>query len=159
MADIVIGERWNTEDSLEMSLGIRKAIDSVIRKEEPTSECSRLLKEGISFLDEAKGGGALISGVTEDASSFNGTFLPLCLATDVWISVKEEASDESNDYTKVGSLLSSYKSVLEEIEEKGSMADVEERTLREVAGFFEVLFRLVLQQGDPMTKQYSQAYI
>lgn len=32
MADLVMGERWNTEDVLEMALGVRRALDSVIRK-------------------------------------------------------------------------------------------------------------------------------
>jgi len=60
MGDLIMGERWNTEDSLEMALGVRRAVESVLRQTDPPSECGRFLDKGISFLEEAKGGEALI---------------------------------------------------------------------------------------------------
>ena len=87
MGDLVLGERWNTENSLEMALGIREAVESLIRKREPQDRCLKQLEKGVKFLEEAKGGEAIISGAAEEADSFNGTFVPICLATDVCIKI------------------------------------------------------------------------
>jgi hypothetical protein len=155
MADLVMGERWNTEDALEMALGVRRALDSVMRKETPSSECEELLNKGISFLDEAKGGEALISGSYEEADSFNGTFLPLCLATDVCIRFINGTSCKG-EQKKIGDLLNGYKKILQQIRKKKSKGKVQPVKLKEIASFFEVLSKLLLQQADPMMKDYSQ---
>ena len=155
MADLVMGERWNTEDALEMALGVRRVLDSVMRKEAPPSECKKLLKKGISFLDEAKGGEALISGSPEEDDSFNGTFLPLCLATDVCIKFTNGNSN-SGEQKRIGELLNGYKETLQQI--KNSKGSVGQIKLREIASFFEALSKLLLQQADPMMKDYSQPY-
>jgi hypothetical protein len=156
MADLVMGERWNTEDVLEMALGIRRALDSVIRKESPPSECGEFLEKGISFLDEVKGGEALISGSPEEADSFNGTFLPLCLATDVWIKIKNGTSSNGKQ-KKIGELLNGYKEKLQQISGEDS-SNVEPKGLQGINSFFEALSKLLLQQADPMMKEYSQPY-
>jgi len=157
MGDLVMGERWNTEDSLEMALGVRRALESVLRKEDPPPKCRSLLDKGITFLDEAKGGEALISGLSEEADSFNGTFLPLCLATDVRIRfIGEAASKDENN--KIGELLDSYKNVLLQIKKKKSKSKINPEKLKEITHFFEDLSELLLQQADPMMKEYSQPH-
>jgi len=157
MGDLVMGKRWNTEDSLEMALGVRRALESVLRKEDPPSKCRSHLNKGITFLDEAKGGEALISGLSEEANSFNGTFLPLCLATDVRIRFVGEAASKNED-KKIGELLSSYKNALLQIKEKAAQSKIEPEIIKEMAGFFEVLSKVLLQQADPMMKEYSQPH-
>lgn len=157
MGDLVMGERWNAEDLLEMSIGVRRAVDSVMRKKDPPSECRGLLDKSITFLDEAKGGEALISGVPEEADSFNGTFLPLCLATDVCIKFISETPNRGED-KKIGELLNQYKETLEQIKKKGSKSNIEPAKLKEIGSFFEALSKLLFQQADPMMKEYSQPY-
>lgn len=157
MADLVMGERWNTEDALEMALGVRRALDSVMRKEIPPTHYGEALEKGINFLDEAKGGEALISGSPEEADSFNGTFLPLCLATDVCIKFTNGNSN-SGEQKRIGELLNGYKETLQQIKKKNPKDSVEEIKLREIASFFEALSKLLLQQADPMMKDYSQPY-
>jgi hypothetical protein len=154
-----MGERWNTEDCLGMALGIRRTIDSLIRKQEPTSESTQLLHEGIRFLDEAKAGRALISGVLDEAESFNGTFLPLCLAINVCVSFKNASPESGETDGEVGTLLTNYKNALEQIENKGLQSKIDQSTLDEIAGFFEALSNLLLQQADPLIKEYSRSYI
>jgi len=151
MADLVMDERWNAEDVLEMALGVRRALDSVIRKKLLPSECGEFLKKGISFLDEVKGGEALISGSPEEADSFNGTFLPLCLATDVCIKFKRD------EQKKIGELLNGYKEKLQQISREDS-SNAEPEVLKRINSFFEALSKLLLQQADPMMKEYSQPY-
>ena len=157
MADLVMGERWNTEDALEMALGVRRALDSVMRKETPPTQYGQVLEKGISFLDEAKGGEALISGSPEEADSFNGTFLPLCLATDVCIKFTNGTSNTGGQ-ERIGELLNGYKEALQQIREKNSKGNVKLKRLKEIASFFEALSKLLLQQADPMMKDYSQPY-
>jgi len=157
MGDLVMGERWNTEDSLEMALGVRRALESVLRKEDPPLKCRNLLDKGITFLDEAKGGEALISGSPEEADSFNGTFLPLCLATDVRIRFVGDAASEGKN-NRIGELLNSYKNALLQVKNEKSKSKIEPEKLKEIASFFEVLSKLLLQQADPMMKEYSQPH-
>lgn len=157
MVDMMMGERWNTEDSLEMSLGVRRAVESVMRQTNPPSECTEHIDKAISFLEEAKGGEALISGAKEEADSFNGTFLPLCLATDVCIRFVSGTPNSCED-KKIGELLNQYKETLGQIKKKGSKGNIEMAKLKEIASFFEALSRLLLQQADPMMKEYSQPY-
>jgi hypothetical protein len=157
MADLVMGERWNTGDSLEMAVGVRRAVESVLRQKDPPSDCLGFLERGITFLDEAKAGEALICGGPVEADSFNGTFLPLCLATDVYIRfVGGTGSD--GEGKKIGELLNQYKESLREIKEKGPKSKIRSELLKEIASFFEALSRLLLQQADPTMKEYSQTY-
>ena len=157
MGDLVMGERWNTEDSLEMALGVRRAVESVMRQKNPPSECTELLNKAINFLEEAKGGEALISGTPEEADSFNGTFLPLCLATDVCIRFVNGTQNRSEG-KKIGELLNQYKETLKQIKERGTKGNIETAKLKEISSFFEALSRLLLQQADPMMKEYSHPY-
>jgi hypothetical protein len=156
MGDLVMGERWNTGDSLDMALGVRRAVESLLRKKDPPSECREFLDGGITFLDEARGGEALISGA-EEADSFNGTFLPLCLATEVRIRFIGDASN-GGEGTKIGELLNQYKETLKQIKEKGAKSNINPVKLKEIGSFFEALSRLLLQQADPMMKDFSQTY-
>ena len=163
MADMVMGERWNATDSADMALGTRRAISSVMRKEELPTGSVKFIQEAIVFLDEARDGGALITGRRlSSASSFNGTFSPLCLATDAYIELKGGSVTRGrgkHDYGKVRRLLGRYADTLRAIEEKGAAAGVHPRTLQEVAGFFRVLSGLLLQQEDPSTRGYSHPLI
>jgi hypothetical protein len=162
MADMVMGERWNATDSTDMALGTRRAINSVMRREELPKDSVGFLQKAIAFLEEARDGGALVAGrELSSARSFNGTFSPLCLATDVYITFKGGSVDRrkgKHDYGEVGRLLGGYADTLRAIEEKGVNAAVRPENLREVAGFFRVLSDLLLQQEDPTTKGYSRPY-
>lgn len=158
MKDMTGGERWNTLNSAEMALGIQRVIDSIMRKEEPPSECQEFLERGIEFLGEAEAGGALISGTElEQADSFKGTFSPLCMATDVYITFKS-VPENSNDYKQVSDLLNSYKGTLTNISRAGAQSQSDPKQLEEIGSFFEVLFDLLGRQADPITKEYSQPF-
>lgn len=162
MADMVMGERWNATDSTDMALGTRRAINSFMKREELPKDSVGFLRKAIAFLEEARDGGALIAGrQLSSASSFNGTFSPLCLATDVCITFKGRSVTKrkgKHDYDKVGRLLGKYADTLRAIEEKGADAEVRPQSLQEVAGFFRVLSDLLLQQEDPTSKGYSRPY-
>ena len=156
MGDLVLGERWNTEDSLEMALGIREAVESLIRKREPQDRCLKQLEKGVKFLEEAKGGEAIISGAAEEADSFNGTFVPICLATDVCIKIKNGTPDTDEGAKRVGALISKYKDALEKMKERGLKSKIPETTLKEIASFFKALCALLLEEADPVMKDYSR---
>ena len=157
MNDMITGERWNSIDSAEMALGIQRVIDSIMREEEPPLECQEFLVRGIEFLDEAEAGGALISGTLEQADSFKGTFSPLCMATDVYITFKN-APDKSDDYKQVSVLLNGYKTILTGIKDAGTRHEPDQKQLKEIGSFFGVLFDLLSRQADPITKEYSQPF-
>jgi len=157
VSDIVMGEKWNTQDSVEMAIGVRRALANVMAGKDVPSECRSSLERGIEFLNEAKGGGALISGQLQDADSFNGTFSPLCLANDVYISFVGDKLDESKRYDEVQSVFIKYINALEEVKAKESRSTVKQDTIKEMAQFFKVLCELLLQQADPMMSEYSRA--
>ncbi|MCK5565787.1 MAG: hypothetical protein KAJ07_11120 [Planctomycetes bacterium] len=158
MNEMVSSERWNTINSAEMALGVQRVIDSIQRHEEPPTECSRFLDKAIEFLVEAQAGGALITGTTlEGVSSFKGTFSPLCMATDVYISFRSE-SETSDDYKKVNDLLNGYRKTLTGIKEGGIRYETEPEQLNHMEGFFGVLFDLLSQQADPLMKDYSKPF-
>ena len=157
MGDIVIGERWNTSESLDMALGVRRAIESILSIKSFPAECKIQLKKSIEFLNEAKGGSAVLAGTLTEADSFTG-FSPLCLAMDVLIRFKESSLDESKDAKKISVLFQNYINALQQVRNKGKKVAVGKRMLKEIAQFFEVLTDLLLQQSDPMTKEYSRPW-
>ncbi len=155
---ITTGERWNSIDSAEMALGIQRVVDSVMRQEELPLEYREFLERGIEFLDEAEAGSALISGTPlEQTDSFKGTFSPLCMATDVYITFKD-APDKSDDYKQVSVLLNGYKTILTGIKDAGTRHEPDQKQLKEIGSFFGVLFDLLSRQADPITKEYSQPF-
>jgi len=156
MADIIIGERWSTDESLDMALGVRRAIDCVLSNRQPPAECGPQLQKGVDFLSEAKGGFALVTGKLTGADSFNGTFSPLCLTNDVYIRFRKASLDETEETSKVGVLLDEYKSALECVKREELEVSVERDMLKDIAQFFEVLTDLLLQQADPMTREFSR---
>lgn len=156
MSDIVMGEKWNTQDSVEMAIGVRRALASVMVGKAVPSECCNSLDRGIEFLNEAKGGGALISGQPQDADSFNGTFSPLCLANDVYISFRGGGLDEHQRYDEVREVFTTYINTLKKVKVEGG--GIEQNILKEMGQFFKVLCDLLLQQADPMTREYSRAW-
>lgn len=158
MKDMTGGERWNTLNSAEMALGIRRVLDNVMRQEEPPSECKVFLDKGIEFFEEAEAGGALIAGTPlEQAGSFKGTFSPLCLATDVYITFRN-APEGKGGFKEVSDLLNSYKGSLRRIRETGIQCQIGNEQLAEMGSFFGVLFDLLARQADPVTKGYSQPF-
>ncbi len=157
MSDTVMGERWNTKDSVEMAIGLRRALASTIVGKAVPDEYQSFLERGIEFLNEANGGGALISGQLEGADSFNGTLEPLCLANDVYISFVGGKLDEHQKYSKVRGLFTDYINALEKVKTNGQSSGIEPSKLRDIAQFFKVLCDLLLQQADPITREYSQA--
>jgi len=158
MADIIIGERWNTSESLDMALGVRRAIDSVLSQRKPPAECEYQLQKGIEFLNEAKGGFALVTGDLKEADSFNGTFSPLCLANDVYIRFRGGSVDKSEDTKRLSGLFEAYRSALQKVLDKADKSGIKQSELKEIEQFFEVLTDLLLQQADAMTKDYSRPY-
>lgn len=156
MSDTVMGERWNTKDSVEMAIGLRRALASVIAGKGVPSECQSFLERGIEFLNEANGGGALISGNLEEADSFNGTYMPLCLANDVYISFVGGRLDEHQRYSEIRGLFTNYINALEKVKIKGQGSGIEPSMLRDIGQFFKVLCDLLLQQADPMAREYSR---
>ena len=159
MGDMVMDERWNAIDSADMALGVRWAIDYIKRDKEPPHKYILSLEKGIVFLEEAKAGGTLISsGSLEEAGSFfKGTFSPLCMATDVYITF-EDTPNRSEDYKKVSELLNSYKEALVSIKNEGLNYHIEPNIFENVERFFETLFDILAQQSDPVMKDYSRSY-
>lgn len=158
MSDLVMGERWNPDETVEMALGIRRAIGCVMRKEEPPPECYGSLEKGVQFMSEVKGGYALILGTHEEADSFNGTFSPLCLANDVYINFSGGSQDKKENSQIINQLFSKYKETLEKLRDENLRRGIEQRTLGEIGHFFEILCDLLLQQADPIFKEYSESY-
>lgn len=158
MGDIVIGERWNTSESLDMALGVRRAIDSILSQRRLPAECKTQLQKSVEFLNEARGGSAILAGTLTEADSFTG-FSPLCLAIDVLIRFKGSSVDESKDAKKISVLFQNYINALQQVEKGGNKPAVNKKMLQEIAQFFEVLTDLLLQQADPITKEFSHAYL
>lgn len=156
MGDIVIGERWNTSESLDMALGVRRAIASILSQRRLPAECKTQLQKSVEFLNEAKGGSAVLAGTLSEADSFTGTFSPLCLAIDVYIRFAGETKDARK--VKVGKLFQDYIDALQQVEKGRNKPVVNKNMLQQIAQFFEVLTDLLLQQADPMTKEFSHAY-
>ena len=158
MSDMIMDERWNSIDSAEMALGIRWAIDYIKRKKEP-SQYIESVKKGIEFLEEAEAGGALISGASlEEAGSFKGTFSPLCMATDVYITFSN-TPNKREDYKKVRELLNKYKNALVSIRNDGLKCSIGASMFKDVERFFETLFDILAQQSDPIMKNSSRPYV
>ena len=146
MSDMVMDERWNAIDSAEMALGIRWAFDYINRGIEPPPQYLESLEKGIEFLEEAKAGGALISGLSpEEVCSFKGTFSPLCMATDVYVTFRDTPND-SSDYKQVSDLLNDYKNALVSIKNERLHCHIEPNIFKEVENFFETLFDILAQQ-------------
>jgi hypothetical protein len=160
MGDMVMDERWNAIDSADMALGVRWAIDYIKRDKEPPPKYIQSLEKGIEFLEEARAGGTLISsGSLKDAGSFKGTFSPLCMATDVYITFEgTDSPKKSEDYEKVSKLLNDYICALVSIKEKGVKCRIGDKIFSNVERFFETLFDILAQQSDPIIKEYSRPY-
>lgn len=159
MGDIVIGEKWSTDASLNMALGVRRAIDSVLNGKKPPAECKPQIQSGVEFLREAQGGSAVMTGTLTEADSFTGTFSPLCLAIDVYIRFTKKSEKQSANGQKLSGLFQSYIEALQQLADETDKTDLTIEKLQEIAGFFEVLTDVLLQQADPMTKDYSRPYL
>jgi hypothetical protein len=160
MGDPAMGERWNAIESTEMALGVRWAIDYIKRNEEPPHKYIQSLEKGIGFLEEAKAGGTLISSgsLDEAGSFFKGTFSPLRMATDVYVTFSDTPNN-SEDYKKVSALLNKYKDALVSIKDEGlNCRTMDDGIFSDVEKFFETLFDILAQQSDPIVKEYSRPY-
>jgi hypothetical protein len=149
-------------NAAEMALGVRRILGKVVKKQKFPAEWKKYLDMGITFLNEAQAGGCLISGSAEGFQSFNGTFSPLRLVTDVYIVFKSASPPDSRDEYgregKVGKLLDKYKTILVDVKEKGAESKIGKSELDELVGFFKQLFNLLLAESDPIIKSHSQTY-
>jgi len=141
-----MGERWNTQDSVGMGIGIRRALASVLAGTDVPFEYLGSLEMGIEFLNEAKGGGALISGQSEGVDFFQGTFSPLCLANDVYITfVGPEMDQHQRQYDEVRGIFTKYVETLERVKSGEQVINTEGDSLKEIGRFFKVLCDLLLR--------------
>lgn len=140
----------NMLETANMALGIVRILDKIGSHGGIPEGCESILSKGISFVDEAKGGMATITGSTRQADSFHGSFGPSSLVTDVCIVFKDKCTKDLEDR------LNRYRDLLTNLHSGSS--DVDSSIVPEMESFFEAIFDILTMNEDPTVSSYSQPF-
>ncbi len=153
-------ERWNLVDTADLAVRLKSVLRRRIDGRPLPKDSDGDIGAGIDFLRQATGGGAIILGHLPETSSFEGTLSPLRWAADVrWASVRSEPRSKK-EYTELVDTLKEFEQSLLAVREAIASNDKnapESGEIEPVAIFFDCLGKILLQEADPVVREYSHS--